>query len=228
MGTDILNRDGITYVRCFHQIMISPSSVHRTAFITSAEGHYEYLKPPYGLTNSPIVYQRIINKTLSKFIDASKVLVYIDGVLLMSTTVEKGINLLREVLTVLTQAGFSINLRKCVFLTTEIEYLSRIVKQGQVRPSPHNIKALLNAPPSSNVKQLTIRSNRTQHGPCSSQSSRRSLVRNTAEAATKPQHYEGKNDSDFSVEPHDWNRCHYSSDSVTCSKRGTRRIPTEP
>lgn len=137
----------------FHQIMISPSSVHRTAFITP-EGHYEYLKMPYGLTNSPIVYQRIINKTLRKFIDAGRVLVYIDDVLLMSATVEEGINLLREVLTVLTQAGFSINLRKCVFLTTEVEYLGRIVKQGQVRPSPHKIKALLNAPPPTNVKQV--------------------------------------------------------------------------
>lgn len=38
----------------FHQIRIESASVHRTAFVTP-EGHYEYLKMPYGLTNSPIV-----------------------------------------------------------------------------------------------------------------------------------------------------------------------------
>lgn len=137
----------------FHQIKISDDSVHRTAFITP-EGHYEYLKMPYGLTNSPIVYQRIINKTLRKFIDAGQVLVYIDDVLLMSPTVHEGIELLREVLTTLTEAGFSINLRKCTFLTTEVEYLGRIISQGQVRPSPHKITALVNSPAPRSVKQV--------------------------------------------------------------------------
>lgn len=137
----------------FHQIKISEASVHRTAFVTP-EGHYEYLKMPYGLSNSPIVYQRIINKTLRKFIDSGQVLVYIDDVLLMSSTVDEGVSLLREVLTTLTQAGFSINLRKCVFLTTEIEYLGRIISQGQVRPSPHKIQALVDSPAPENVKQV--------------------------------------------------------------------------
>lgn len=137
----------------FHQIRISDESIHRTAFVTP-EGHYEYLKMPYGLSNSPIVYQRIINKTLRKFIDAGQVLVYIDDVLLMSTTIDEGIELLRKVLATLTEAGFSINLRKCVFLTTEVEYLGRIISQGQVRPSPHKIQALVNSPAPENVKQV--------------------------------------------------------------------------
>lgn len=137
----------------FHQKRIDPKSVHRTAFVTP-EGHYEYLKMPYGLTNSPIVYQRIINKILRRFIETGKVLVYIDDVLLMSSTVDEGITLLREVFTTLTEAGFSINLRKCVFLTTEVEYPGRIISQGEVKPSPHKIKALVDSPAPENAKQV--------------------------------------------------------------------------
>lgn len=137
----------------FHQIPIDENSIHKTGFVTP-EGHYEYVKMPFGLTNSPIVYQRIINNTLRKFIDAGSVLVYVDDVLIVSSTVDEGINLLRQVLQTLTDAGFSINLRKCSFLTTEVEYLGRVISQGQVRPSPHKIEALVKSSPPANVKQV--------------------------------------------------------------------------
>ncbi|CAG9137945.1 unnamed protein product [Plutella xylostella] len=138
----------------FHQIPIDWASIHKTAFVTP-EGHYEYLRMPYGLTNSPIVYQRIINKTLRSHIDAGYVLVYVDDVLIMSNTVEEGIVRLRDVLKTLTDAGFSINLGKCSFLATKVEYLGRVVSQGQVGPSPRKVEALVNAPiPSNDVGEL--------------------------------------------------------------------------
>jgi hypothetical protein len=137
----------------FHQIPIDEPSIHKTGFVTP-EGHYEYLKMPFGLCNSPTVYQRIINNTLRKFIEAGNVLVYIDDVLLLSMSVKEGINLLLDVLKTLTEAGFSINLKKCSFLTTEVEYLGRVISHGQVRPSPRKIDALVNAPVPANVKQV--------------------------------------------------------------------------
>lgn len=137
----------------FHQIPIDESSIHKTGFVTP-EAHYEYLKMPYGLCNSPTVYQRIINSTLRKFIESGSVLVYIDDVLIISMSIDEGVSLLRDVLNTLTQAGFSINLRKCSFLTTKIEYLGRVISHGQVRPSPLKVDALLKAPIPSNVKQV--------------------------------------------------------------------------
>lgn len=137
----------------FHQIPLSKDSIPLTGFVTP-EGHFEYIKMPYGLTNSPIVYQRIINNNLRRFLDAGQVLVYIDDVLIMSSTREEGIALLRQVMQTLTEAGFSINLRKCAFLATQVEYLGRVVSQGQVRPSPRKVEALVNAPVPTNVRQV--------------------------------------------------------------------------
>lgn len=137
----------------FHQIAIEEGSIHKTAFVTP-EGHFEYLRMPYGLTNSPIVYQRIINDTLRGHIEAGNVLVYVDDVLCMSDSVGEGICLLKKVLETLTGSGFSINLRKCSFLSMEVEYLGRVVSQGQVRPSPQKIQALVEAPVPRNVKQI--------------------------------------------------------------------------
>lgn len=137
----------------FHQIPLKEECIHLTGFVTP-EDHFEYLKMPYGLANSPIVYQRIINDTLRKLINEGNVLVYVDDVLLLSNTIDEGLELLRRVLGTLTQAGFSVNLKKCSFLVTEVEYLGRVVSEGQVRPSPRKIEALVNTLPPENVKQV--------------------------------------------------------------------------
>ncbi|KAJ2937542.1 hypothetical protein O0L34_g19050 [Tuta absoluta] len=137
----------------FHQIPIKEECIHLTGFVTP-EDHFEYIKMPFGLANSPIVYQRIINDTLRELIDEGKVLVYVDDVLLLSKTVEEGISLLRRVLKTLTDAGFSVNLKKCSFLVTEIEYLGRVISQGQVRPSPRKVEALVNTSAPENIKQV--------------------------------------------------------------------------
>ncbi|CAG9136407.1 unnamed protein product [Plutella xylostella] len=144
---------GIDMASGFHQILLSPDSIEKTAFVTP-EGHYEYLKMPYGLANAPVVYQRIISKTLKPLIESGKVLTYIDDVLIPSMTVQEGLETLSEVLEILTKAGFSINLKNCTFLSTEVEYLGRLISQGQVRPSPRKIEALVKSPKPTNVKQV--------------------------------------------------------------------------
>lgn len=42
-------------------------------------------------------------------------MVYIDNALLISSTIEEGLQLLKDVMSVLTNAGFSINIKKCSF-----------------------------------------------------------------------------------------------------------------
>lgn len=137
----------------FHQIPMDDESIHKTAFVTP-EGHYEYLKMPYGLANAPVVYQRIISKTLQELIEPGWTLVYIDDVLILSDSIEEGFVRLRKALEVLTKAGFSINLKKCTFLSTEIEYLGRTISRGQVRPSASKVKALVESPTPKTVKQV--------------------------------------------------------------------------
>lgn len=75
----------------FHQIPVDEEFIHKTAFVTP-EGHWKYLRMPYGLSNSPVEYQRIINDTLRSHINAGNVLVYVDDVLIMSDTKYEGIN----------------------------------------------------------------------------------------------------------------------------------------
>lgn len=97
----------------FHQIKLNEKSTPLTGFVTP-EGHYEYIKLPYGLANALVVYQRIISNTLRSYIDSGRALVYIDDVLLPSNTIEEGLRTLHDVLPLLRQV-FLLILKKLNF-----------------------------------------------------------------------------------------------------------------
>lgn len=47
----------------YHQICVKAEDVHKTAFITN-DGHFEYLRMPFGLCNGPAIFQRLMNTVL--------------------------------------------------------------------------------------------------------------------------------------------------------------------
>lgn len=54
----------------------------KDAFVT-AWGHYEYHVMPYGLANSPSIFQGFMNEVFWEFLQRF-VIVYIDGILIYS------------------------------------------------------------------------------------------------------------------------------------------------
>ncbi|XP_015435727.1 PREDICTED: uncharacterized protein LOC107191251 [Dufourea novaeangliae] len=136
----------------FYQIPIAEDSIEKTAFVTP-DGHYEFLRMPFGLANAPAVFQRAINNALGNLRN-SIALVYLDDVLIPSKTIEEGLDRLEQVLQALDTAGFSLNMKKCLFFKTQLEYLGREISGEGIRPGSGKIKALLEAPVPINVKQV--------------------------------------------------------------------------
>jgi transposase InsO family protein len=128
----------------FHQIPIHSESIEKTAFITP-DGQFEFLTMPFGLTNAPAVYQRAMDAALGE-LRHTIALVYIDDILIPSSTIGEGLERLRVVIKALVDAGFSFNLKKCSFLKLEAEYLGFFVRAGEVRPNPRKISALMHSP----------------------------------------------------------------------------------
>lgn len=134
----------------FYQIPVSKNSSKYTAFSTP-DGHYEFIKMPFGICNGPSVFQRAISKAVSHL---GFLLIYMDDILIPFSTIEEGLKYLELTVSALTSSGFKINPKKCQFFVNCIEYLGRQISQEGVRPSTSKVSALINSPKPRNIKQV--------------------------------------------------------------------------
>lgn len=124
----------------FHQILVKQADREKTAFSTPF-GHYEYIRMPFGLKNSPSTFQRLMNSVLRDLINKICV-VYLDDILIFSTSLQEHIDSIRQVFNRLEKAGLKIQVDKCNFLKKETEYLGHILTSEGVKPNPLKIKTI--------------------------------------------------------------------------------------
>jgi len=84
----------------FFHVKIDEQSRKYTAFIVP-DGHYEFLRVPFDLCNSPAIFQRFINVVFKDLIQAKIVLTYMDDLIIPSSDYESGIANLKTVLKML-------------------------------------------------------------------------------------------------------------------------------
>lgn len=137
----------------FHQVKISDASTKFTSFVTP-EGQYEYLRMPFGLKNAPSVFQRFINKILKSFIDSGKIVVYIDDILLASENMDEHLALLSEVLRCIATNGLELQINKCQFAYSSIEYLGFVVSSEGIKPGTRKLEAVQKFPTPTSVKNV--------------------------------------------------------------------------
>lgn len=95
----------------YWQIKVHTDSQEKTAFITH-KGLFEFKVMPFGVTNAPAVFQRLMQRVLSGLQSESAaefVSVYLDDVIVFSETLSDHLNHLRTVFDRLRQSGLMLN-----------------------------------------------------------------------------------------------------------------------
>jgi hypothetical protein len=109
----------------YHQIRLDPDSVPLTAFRTKY-GLYEFLVLPFGLTNAPAIFMSLMNDVFRDCLDKF-VMVYLDDILIYSSTYEEHIDHLRHALVLLRKNSLFAKLSKCEFAKSSVSYLGHII-----------------------------------------------------------------------------------------------------
>ena len=136
----------------YNQISMDPNDQEKTSFVT-AQGTYCYRVMPFGLKNAEATYQRLVNKIFQKQIGTTME-VYIDDMLVKSTTAELHIAHLFEAFQILRNYNMKLNPAKCAFGVSAGKFLGFIVNHRGIEANPDKIKAVLNMPSPSGIKEV--------------------------------------------------------------------------
>ena len=136
----------------YNQTSMGPDNQEKTSFVT-AQGTYCYSVMPFGLKNAGATYQRLVNRMFHKQIGTTTE-VYIDDMLVKSTTAEFHIAHLFEAFQILRNYNMKLNPAKCAFGVSAGKFLGFIVNRRGIEANPNKIKAVLDMPSPSGIKEV--------------------------------------------------------------------------
>ena len=136
----------------YNQISMDPGDQEKTSFIT-VQGTYYYRAMPFGLKNAGATYQRLVNRMFQKQIGTTME-VYIDDMLVKSTTAELHIAHLSEAFQILRNYNMQLNPAKCAFGVSVGKFLGFIVNHRGIEANPEKIKVVPDMPSPSGIKEV--------------------------------------------------------------------------
>ena len=127
-------------VKAYYHIAMAEEDIEKTAVITPF-GLFEFTRMPFGLCNAGQSFQRLMD---SLFRDLPFVFIYVDDLIIASTTVEEHESHLVAVFERLHEWKLHIALEKCEFFVSEINFLGYTVSSSGITPTTEKIEALNN------------------------------------------------------------------------------------
>jgi hypothetical protein len=125
----------------YYKIRIKEGDEEKTACLTRY-GSYEFMVMPFGLNNAPATFCTLMNDIFRKWLD-DFVVVYIDDILIYSSSLEEHAEHLRKVFQRLRESKLYTKLDKCEFGVTEVDFLEHRITQEGLMMDDHKVKEIL-------------------------------------------------------------------------------------
>lgn len=137
----------------YWQIPVAEKSRPLTAFTVPNRGLFQFKRLPFGLHSAPATWQRFADKVLRADLERY-VFIYLDDIIIVTSTFEKHLEVLEELFKRLKEAGLTLNREKCEFCRPELRYLGYCVNSSGLLVDPQKVEAILKIPSPKNVKEV--------------------------------------------------------------------------
>lgn len=125
----------------YHQLPVHPDSIPLTGFVTP-DGHYEFLRLPFGLKSAPAYFQCVMSEILSGLIGIA-VEVFIDDLIVYAETPEAFLKNLRLVFERFRKHNLRFRASKCKIGCSKVVYLGHVVDGHGISLSEERKQGLL-------------------------------------------------------------------------------------
>ena len=129
----------------FNNVHIKPGDEWKAAFHTNCS-LFEPLVMFFGMTNSPTIFQTMMNNIFRTLIAKGIIVVYLDNILIFTRTEEEHKRAVQRVLEVLAEHKLFLCPEKCEFHWKEIEYLGLVISENKVAMDPVKVAGVRDWP----------------------------------------------------------------------------------
>ena len=136
----------------FH-LGLSNDAKPKTAFVPGGPhgAKYEFNRCPFGLSQAPAYFQRLIHEVLKGITFAFG---YLDDILIFSSDNKTHLKHLEIVFQRLREADLKLKASKCNFFKKHIQYLGHLVSGEGIEPLPEKLEAVRKMPPPTTPKEV--------------------------------------------------------------------------
>ena len=120
----------------YYHIRLAESAKPKSAFLLSSLGKYQFNRVPFGLTQVPAYFQKLINDMLK---GCNFAMGYLDDIIIYSRSEKE---CLEEIFTRLKAAGLKLKLEKCCFFKNHIQYLGHLLSAEGIQPLPEKLESI--------------------------------------------------------------------------------------
>ena len=107
----------------------------------------------FRMYNSPAIFQMMMNTIFMPLIAKNLILVYMDNILIHTSTKKQLHKTTKEILKILQEHDLYLKPEKCQFAKQQLSYLRYIISPDQVQIDPIKLKGISNWPASSTIKE---------------------------------------------------------------------------
>jgi len=109
-------------------------------------GSYELVVMFFGVTNSPAMFQDIMNKILRDMINKGKVVAFVDDMLIGTEMEERHDEIVEEVLKRLEDNDLYMKPEKYAWKVQKVNFLGVVIGQGKIEMEEDKVAGVLNWP----------------------------------------------------------------------------------